>query len=187
MLVSDRYGSRLPARGGRLGSERAKHRRGGFVLGYSAEIAVSDDRFVVAQRVTQNVTDNASLGPRVEEVEQNCGHAPEQVLADRGFFSIDNLQQIEQRNIDAYFPDSNVAQSLNLGSRWRTRAKAPAHRRMRRDSDEGIHSLGAQRFIRIHRRSANCRDHCCHSRNQRQNCDRKAYRKRNRQISGVRV
>ena len=41
-----------------------------FVLGYSAEIAVSDDHLIVAQRVTQNETDNASLMPMVAEVER---------------------------------------------------------------------------------------------------------------------
>src|SRR5215472_6142814 len=102
-----------------------------FVLGYSAEIAVSDDHLIVAQRVTQNVTDNASLQPMVDAVEQNCGNKPQQVLADSGFFSIDNLNQLEQRNIDAYVPDSNMAQALNLGTHCRTRACAPAHRRMR--------------------------------------------------------
>jgi transposase len=102
-----------------------------FALGYSAEIAVSDDHLILAQRVTQNAADNASLTPMVDEVEQNCGELPEQVLADSGFFSIDNLNQLEERNIDAYVPDSNMARALNLGTRCRTRAKAPAHRRMR--------------------------------------------------------
>lgn len=111
---------------------RFLRRRGGeFVLGYSAEIAVSDDHLIVAQRVTQNAADNASLVPMIDEVEQNCGDKPEQVLADSGFFSIDNLNQLEQREIDAYVPDSNMAQALNLGTRCRTRACAPAHRRMR--------------------------------------------------------
>lgn len=102
-----------------------------FVLGYSAEIAVSDDHLIVAQRVTRNAADNASLQPMVEEVERCCGAPPRAALADSGFFSIDNLQQMEQRNIDAYIPDSNMARALNLGARCRTRAKAPAHRRMR--------------------------------------------------------
>lgn len=102
-----------------------------FVLGYSAEIAVSDDHLIVAQRVTQNVTDNDSLHPMVEQTEQRCGGPPGAALADSGFFSIDNLQQMEQRNIDAYVPDSNMAQALNLGTRCRTRACHPAHRRMR--------------------------------------------------------
>jgi transposase len=102
-----------------------------FVLGYSAEIAVSDDHLIVAQRVTQNATDNASLEPMLDQAEQRCGAQPQQALADSGFFSIDNLEQLEQRHIDAYVPDSNMARALNLGTRCRTRACAPAHRRMR--------------------------------------------------------
>jgi transposase len=102
-----------------------------FVLGYSAEITVSDDHLIVAQRVTQNVTDNGSLVPMLDQTEQRCGAPPGAALADSGFFSIDNLEQMEQRNIDAYVPDSNMARALNLGGRCRTRACAPAHRRMR--------------------------------------------------------
>jgi transposase len=102
-----------------------------FVLGYSAEITVSDDHLIVAQRVTQNVTDNGSLVPMIDQTEQRCGAPPGAALADSGFFSLDNLNQMEQRNIDAYVPDSNMARALNLGGRCRTRACAPAHRRMR--------------------------------------------------------
>ncbi len=108
-----------------------RQRGGQFALGYSAEIAVSDDHLIVAQRVTQNATDNASLQPMLDQVEQRCGAPPGAALADSGFFSISNLQQLEQRNIAAYLPDSNMARALNLGTRCRTRACAPAHRRMR--------------------------------------------------------
>jgi len=102
-----------------------------FVLGYSGEIAVSDDHLIVAQRVTQNATDNASLQPMLDQTEQRCGAPPASALADSGFFSIDNLEHLEQRNIDGYVPDSNMARALNLGTRCRTKACAPAHRRMR--------------------------------------------------------
>ena len=108
-----------------------RQRGGKFVLGYSGEIAVSDDHLIVAQRVTQNATDNASLQPMLDEVEQRCGAPPAAALADSGFFSIANLKQMEERNIDAYVPDSNMARALNLGTRCRTRACAPVHRRMR--------------------------------------------------------
>jgi transposase len=110
---------------------RFLRQRGGFVLGYTGEIAVSDDHLIVAQRVTQNVTDNGSLAPMVDQVEQRCGAPPGAALADSGFFSIDNIEQMEQRNIDAYVPDSNLASELNLGTRCRVKARAPAHRRMR--------------------------------------------------------
>jgi hypothetical protein len=102
-----------------------------FVLGYTGEIAVSDDHLIVAQRVTQNATDNASLAPIIDQASERCGAPPGAALADSGFFSIDNIEQMERRNIDAYVPDSNLASELNLGVRCRTRACAPAHRRMR--------------------------------------------------------
>jgi transposase len=110
---------------------RFLRQRGGFVLGYTGEIAVSDDHLIVAQRVTQNVTDNGSLEPMLDQTEQRCGAPPGAALADSGFFSIDNIEQMEQRNIDAYVPDSNLASELNLGRRCRVKARAAAHRRMR--------------------------------------------------------
>ena len=110
---------------------RFLRRRGGFVLGYTGEIAVSDDHLIVAQRVTQNATDNASLGPMIDEVTERCGAPPGAALADSGFFSIANIEQMELRNIDAYVPDSNLASELNLGVRCQVKACAPAHRRMR--------------------------------------------------------
>ena len=113
------------------GDARFLRQRGGFVLGYTGEIAVSDDHLIVAQRVTQNVTDNASLGPMIDEVTERCGAPPGAALADSGFFSIANIEQLEQQNIDAYVPDSNLASELNLGTRCRVKARAAAHRRMR--------------------------------------------------------
>ena len=110
---------------------RFLHQRGGFVLGYTGEIAVSDDHLIVAQRVTQNATDNASLAPMIGQVEQRCGAPPGAALADSGFFSIANIEQMERQKIDAYVPDSNLACELNLGSRCRAKARAAAHRRMR--------------------------------------------------------
>jgi transposase len=110
---------------------RFLHQRGGFVLGYTGEITVSDDHLIVAKRVTQNATDNDSLRPMLDQTEQRCGAPPGAALADSGFFSINNLEQMEQRNIDGYVPDSNLACELNLGARCRKRACAAVHRRMR--------------------------------------------------------
>src|ERR1035437_8542733 len=105
--------------------------RGGFALGYTGEIAVSDNHLIVAQRVTQNATDNGSLLPMIDEVKQRCGARPGAALADSGFFSVANLEQMEQQNIDGYVPDSNLACELNLGVRCRLKARAASHRRMR--------------------------------------------------------
>ena len=67
----------------------------------------------------------------IDQTRQRCGLPPGQVLADSGFFSIANLEQMEELNLNAYVPDSNLAQALNLGIRCRSKASAPAHMRMR--------------------------------------------------------
>jgi hypothetical protein len=54
-------------------------------------------------------------------------------LADAGFFSLENVTELEQRGIDAYVPDSNLARELNTGQRCgrRNRPRQAVHRRMR--------------------------------------------------------
>jgi transposase len=106
--------------------------RGGFTLGYTATLAVSEDHLILAQQVTQDTNDNEALLPMVDRVEQQCGEKPLQVSGDSGFFSLENLQALEERKIDAYVPDSNLARWLNRGGRLRQRATDPVHRRMRR-------------------------------------------------------
>src|SRR5262249_55124265 len=110
-----RGGERVSPRGGdaRVLRQRGQH----FELGYTAEIAVSDDHLIVGQRVTQNATDNQSLLPMVDAVEQQWGTGPDQVLADSGFFSVANLEELARRGIDGYVPDSNLAREVNNGQR----------------------------------------------------------------------
>lgn len=105
--------------------------RRGFLLAYTATLAVSEDHLIVAQQVTQSSNDNGLLLPMVEAVERECGERPQQASADSGFFSQENLEELEQRKIDAYVPDSNLARALNRGERVKGRARHPAQRRMR--------------------------------------------------------
>lgn len=109
--------------------------REGWVLGYTAEMAVSDDHFIVGTRVTQNASDNGSLLPLVEEVERQCGRRPGKVTADSGFFSGRALHGLRQRGIDAYVPDNNLTHEMNSGQRaggiGRRAIRDPEHLRMR--------------------------------------------------------
>ena len=109
-----------------------RQRGGRFELGYTGEIAVSDDHLIVGQRVTQNATDNASLLPMLEEVKKQCASPPTEVLADSGYFSVENLKQLEEQKVEGLIPDSNLARALNLGKRCKGRAGAAVHPRMRR-------------------------------------------------------
>jgi transposase len=108
--------------------------RQGFVLGYTATIAVSEDHLIVAQQVSQASNDNGLLLPMLEAVERECGQRPGRVLADSGFFSQENLEELEGREIDGYVPDSQLGRELNRGVRVRghSATRHPAQRRMRR-------------------------------------------------------
>jgi transposase len=92
-----------------------RERGGRYVLGYTGEIAVSEDHFIVAARVTQNAHDVHALLPMVEAVERNCRHPLHRVLADSGFYSNQNVAQLSARGLDVYAPDPNVAHELNGG------------------------------------------------------------------------
>jgi transposase len=105
--------------------------RSGFALGYTAEVAVNEDHLIVGQRVTQNAADNDSLIPLVEEAERQTGSQAEKVLADAGFFSLDNVEELEGRGLDVYLPDSNLARELNTGQRCAGMRLSPRQRRMR--------------------------------------------------------
>jgi transposase len=101
--------------------------REGFVVGYTAEIAVSDDHLIVAQRVTQNAHDAHSLVPLVEQVRERCRRKPQRVLADAAFYSNDNLGQMAQCGIEVFVPDSNLAAWLNHGTALHDPSPPPTH------------------------------------------------------------
>jgi len=107
----------------------------GWELGYTADLAVSDDHLIVATRVTQNATDNGSLVPMVEEVERQCQARPEKVTGDSGFFSGQALHQMKQRGIDLYVPDNNLRHEMRTGERAQgmgaCRIRDPEHLRLR--------------------------------------------------------
>jgi transposase len=106
--------------------------RRGFTLGYTATVAVSEDHLIVAQQVSQAATDNELLVPMLDAVKRECGEWPGEASGDSGFFSAPNLEAMEERKIDGYVPDANMARVLNRGGRLKQHACHPAHRRMRK-------------------------------------------------------
>jgi Transposase DDE domain len=72
----------------------------------------------------------------VKEVEERTGASPEKALADAGFYSNQNVRELEARGIDVYVPDPNLARELNTGKRARTigrnRVRSPELKAMRK-------------------------------------------------------
>lgn len=111
---------------------------GGFVLGYTADLAVSDDHLIVAQRATQAVSDSESLLPLADQVKQNCRAAPEEVSADSGFFSVANLEGLESRGMKGFVPDAHLTGELRQHrGPLKCAGDSPGHVRMRLRSAAG--------------------------------------------------
>lgn len=111
---------------------RFLHQARGYVLGYTVDLAVSEDHLIVGQRTTQATSDAASLLPMVEQVERNCRARPQEVSADSGFFSVQNLKGLEQRGIEGYLPDAHLTGELKQRrGRLKCAGDSPEHVRMR--------------------------------------------------------
>lgn len=90
-------------------------RRGGFCLGYTCELAVSDDHVVVAQRVHQAPTDNGSLNKMTNLIKRQSKKKPKAVVADCGYYSMGEIGKVEKKKIEAYVPDKLLAKELAGG------------------------------------------------------------------------
>ena len=68
----------------------------GFVQAYNAQAAVEPDlQLIVGQTVTAASNDKEQLLPMLEVVEQQSGQRPEEVLADSGYCSEKNLEELD--------------------------------------------------------------------------------------------
>jgi transposase len=80
----------------------------GFVQAYNAQAAVEPDlQLIVGQTVTAAANDKEQLIPMVEVIEQQSGQRPGEVLADSGYCSEKNLEQLDaepnpKRRIEGY-------------------------------------------------------------------------------------
>ncbi len=74
----------------------------GFVQAYNVQVAVDELQLIVGHAVTQETNDKKQLMPMITTIEQQSGDTPEQLLADAGYCSDDNLTAIADTTIDAY-------------------------------------------------------------------------------------
>jgi len=111
---------------------RFLHQAGGFVLGYTLDLAVSDDHLIVAQRTTQATSDSESLLPMLDRVMEACGEWPVQTSEDSAFFSVRNLVGLETRGIEGFLPDPHLSGELqHHRGPLKMPGDSPEHCRMR--------------------------------------------------------
>jgi hypothetical protein len=78
-----------------------KQAGGGFAPSYNAQISTDGKHgLIVAVDVTQAGNDCHQLAPAAEQIEQRCGRKPLRMVADAGYTSRENIQELAEKNID---------------------------------------------------------------------------------------
>lgn len=121
----------------------------GFVQGYNAQAAVDAfSQAIVARGLTESAADVNALAPLVQEIKENNGRQAEELSADAGYCSEENLKELNRRHIDAYVATGRQkhGQASATGGRatdpgWRTRAM---RRKLQRGGHRSRHRLQKQ-------------------------------------------
>jgi hypothetical protein len=75
----------------------------GFIQGFNAQAAVdAEAQVIVAETLSNQASDCPHLVGLVEQITTNLATAPEQLSADAGYCSEDNLEALETRKIDVH-------------------------------------------------------------------------------------
>jgi transposase len=77
--------------------------RDGFVQAYNAQAAVdADSQVIVAQTLTNNASDAQQLVPMVAQIKENTGRQAQELSADAGYCSEENLKELNRRHVNGY-------------------------------------------------------------------------------------
>src|ERR1035438_10273095 len=75
----------------------------GFVQGYNTQIAVEPVfQLIVGQRVTQAANDKQQMVPLIKAIEEQSGQKPEEVLADNGYCSDENVKYRARKRMEGF-------------------------------------------------------------------------------------
>lgn len=75
----------------------------GYIQGYNAQAAVdAQAQIVVAQSLTNGMSDQDQLVPLIDGIEENLGRKPKEASADAGYCSEANLAALAEREVGAY-------------------------------------------------------------------------------------
>jgi len=73
------------------------------VQGYNTQIAVEPAfQLIVGQQVTQAANDKQQLVPLLQKIEEQSGQKPQEVVADSGYCSEENLKYLNKRKIEGF-------------------------------------------------------------------------------------
>lgn len=71
--------------------------RDGKIPGYNAQVAVdAENKMIVLAEVTNKQADQDQLEPSLDQLKEQLEMVPEQVVADKGYFNVNQIETIEQ-------------------------------------------------------------------------------------------
>lgn len=107
-----------------------------FIQGYNAQAAAdSDYNIIVGADVTQECVDKGQIKPMIEQVKENTGKNPKEASADAGYYSEDNVKQLEAKGVEAYIAPEKIKHaewSQSATARGRIPKSLGVKERMRR-------------------------------------------------------
>lgn len=117
----------------------------GYVLGYNVQVAVDAKHdLIVAQEVVQAATDSNQLAVMAQSAKEQLEVKNLQVVADKGYYSTQQLQACEQAQIETFVP-----QPLCNGGIERDGQKTFGKAQFKYDSSADVyHCPGAQKLTR---------------------------------------
>ncbi|MGH6691688.1 MAG: IS1182 family transposase [Gammaproteobacteria bacterium] len=75
----------------------------GYIQGYNAQVAVDDTfQVIVSQHVTPTAPDVNELMPAIDSIKKKLRRKPKAVLADAGYWSEKNVEDLNKNRIEAY-------------------------------------------------------------------------------------
>ncbi len=82
-------------------ARKMKQADGGFAPSYNVQISAdSSQRVIVGVSVTNQENDKGLLPLAVEQIEENCGKAPGQVVVDSGFMDRDTICTLDEKQVE---------------------------------------------------------------------------------------
>lgn len=108
----------------------------GYVQAYNAQAAVdADSQVIVAQSLDNSANDKKQLHPLLDQIRANIGRQAQEISADSGYSSEENLKKLAQRRIRGYVATGR--QKHGESSATRDRSDSPWTQRMSRRLKQG--------------------------------------------------
>ena len=135
---------------------------------YSCQVTADvEHKIIVAADVSRSPADNHQLVPQLDQAKATMGEEPKKVLADSGYYTIENLVELEHRGIEGYIPNGPQARDQKLRAQGKEVPERPFEKaKFRYDEEKDIYvcPLGKEltrRGKRSAKRSATYRGiHC---------------------------